>query len=653
MSKNSFYITTPIYYPSDNLHIGHAYCTTIADCVARYHRAKGEAVYFVTGTDEHGQKIQRRAIEKGVTPQKFVDDIVEGIHKLWAAMNVSHDDFIRTTEQRHHEVVQYIFEKIYQQGDIYKSAYKGLYCTPCEAFWLERQLVDGKCPDCGRAVESAEEESYFFKLAKYQERLVDYIETHPEFIRPVTRRNEVMNFIKQGLEDLCVSRTTFDWGVKVPFDDRHVVYVWFDALSNYVSALGYPNDKDGLFAKYWPADVHLVGKEITRFHCIIWPCILMALDLPLPKQVYGHGWLLFGDDKMSKSKGNVVDPYVLIEKYGCDALRYFLCREIQLGQDGNFSEEALINRINADLANDLGNLLHRTLNMIEKFNGGVVYGRGDATELDETLCDLTKKTVANYKTCMDKMDINDALKDVWALISRANKYIDETGPWALAKREDGRSRLNTVLYNLAEVLRIVAVLIQPVMPQTAPKIWQQLGVAGDVANLLMADSWDGIPAGTRISTAEALFPRIETESKLSSAKAVKPQSKEELSSNQVIKSAVDNSERRTQDSELTIDEFFKMELRVAQVLTAEKVIKADKLLKLTVDLGSEQRTVISGIAQYYTAEELVGRKVVLVANLKPAKIRGVLSHGMVLAAATDDKLEVVAAPDLPCGTKIS
>ncbi|MEI6286974.1 MAG: methionine--tRNA ligase [Bacillota bacterium] len=652
MSKNSFYITTPIYYPSDNLHIGHAYCTTIADCVARYHRAKGEDVYFVTGTDEHGQKIQRRAIEKGVSPQKFVDDIVEGIHKLWAAMNVSHDDFIRTTEQRHHEVVQYIFDKIYQQGDIYKSAYKGLYCTPCEAFWLERQLVDGKCPDCGRAVESAEEESYFFKLGKYQQRLVEYIETNPEFIRPVTRRNEIMNFIKQGLEDLCVSRTTFDWGVKVPFDDRHVVYVWFDALSNYISALGYPVDKDGLFAKFWPADVHLVGKEITRFHCIIWPCILMALDLPLPKQVYGHGWLLFGDDKMSKSKGNVVDPYVLIEKYGCDALRYFLCREIQLGQDGNFSEEALINRINADLANDLGNLLHRTLNMIEKFNGGIIYGRGEIAELDETLRELTQKTVVNFQTSMDKMDINDALKDVWALISRANKYIDETGPWALAKREDGRSRLNTVLYNLAEVLRIVAVLIQPVMPQTAPKIWQQLGVDGDVTNLLMADTWDGIPAGTRIGAAEALFPRIETESKLSS--------KDKLSSSQVVQVAVNNSglraqdsELKTQDSELSIDEFFKMDLRVAQVLTAEKVAKADKLLKLTVDLGSEQRTVISGIAQYYQPEMLIGKKVVLVANLKPAKIRGVLSHGMILAASTDDNLEIVAAPDLPCGTKIS
>ena len=646
MSKNAFYITTPIYYPSDNLHIGHAYCTTIADCVARYHRAKGEEVYFLTGTDEHGQKIQRRAQEKGVSPQQFVDDIVEGIHKLWSAMNTTHNDFIRTTEQRHHEVVQYIFDKIYQNGDIYKSTYKGLYCTPCEAFWLERQLVDGKCPDCGREVESAEEESYFFKLSKYQQRLVEYIDSHPDFIRPITRRNEIMNFIKQGLEDLCVSRTTFDWGVKVPFDDRHVVYVWFDALSNYISALGYPEDKNGLFAKFWPANVHLVGKEITRFHCIIWPCILMALDLPLPEQVYGHGWLLFDNDKMSKSKGNVVDPYLLIEKYSCDALRYFLCREVQLGQDGNFSEDALINRINADLANDLGNLLHRTLNMIEKFNGGIINERGMSAAIDADLQTLVEGTIAGYCQAMDKMDINEALKLVWALISRANKYIDETGPWALAKQAENKARLDSVLYNLAEVLRCVAVLIQPFMPQTAPKIWNQLGVVGDVTVLANASGWQGIAAGTRIGMAEALFPRIEIESKTGN-KATKQ--KETRHSELSAKS----SELTAQDSELTIEEFSKMELRIAQVLTAEKVEKADKLLKMTVDLGSEQRTVISGIAKYYAPEQLVGKKVVLVANLKSAKIRGIVSHGMVLAASVGDALEVVAAPDLPLGSRIS
>ncbi|HWR38813.1 MAG TPA: methionine--tRNA ligase [Patescibacteria group bacterium] len=637
MTDKPFYISTPIYYPSDRLHIGHAYCTTIADAVARYKRLAGYDVFFLTGSDEHGQKIQRRAAENNTTPQAYVDGIVASFRLLWEKLQISNDDFIRTTENRHHRLVQEIFQKIYDQGDIYKAEYEGWYCTPCETFWLERQLTDNKCPDCGRPVEILKEESYFFRMSRYQDRLLKHIEENPDFIQPVSRRNEMINFIKTGLEDLCVSRTTFDWGIPVPFDTKHVVYVWFDALSNYITAAGYLDDRVK-YEKYWPADIHLVGKEIVRFHSIIWPIILMALGEELPKMVYGHGWLVVEGDKMSKSKGNVIDPLALIEEFGADAIRYFLLREITLGMDGNFSREALINRINADLANDLGNLLHRSLNMIGKFNDGVIDAAAESGELEKELQELTRNTGIVYQACMEKMDINAAIKEVWALISRTNKYIDETGPWALAKDPEKRLRLNTVLYHLAEVLRITAVLISPFMPQTAPKIWSQLGISKEISGISLAAelAWGQLPAGTKVAQPEPIFPRIEEKES------------EELTAEKESAPAVAGDAL----PEVNIEEFARMDLRVARVLAVEKVKKADKLLLLTVDLGTEQRQIVSGIAQYYTPEELVGRNVVMIVNLKPAKIRGIESRGMVLAAADDERVTLVAAPDMPPGSKV-
>ena len=643
MEKKPFYITTPIYYPSDRLHIGHAYTTTIADAAARYKRLAGSEVLFLTGSDEHGQKIQRKAAEQNVAPIVYVDKIVDSFQQLWEKLNISHDDFIRTTQQRHHDVVQAIFQKIYDKGDIYKAAYEGWYCTPCETFWMERQVEEGKCPDCGRAVEMVQEESYFFRMSKYQERLLAHIENNPDFIQPVSRRNEMLNFIKGGLEDLCVSRTTFDWGIPVPFDTKHVVYVWFDALTNYITAAGYLDDREK-FAKFWPADIHLVGKEIVRFHSIIWPIILMALDLEIPHKVYGHGWLIMEGDKMSKSKGNVIDPVALIEEFGPDAIRYFLLREITLGMDGNFSREALINRINADLANDLGNLLHRTLNMIGRFNGGIIKAAGDVEDLDKELAQLVQHTVIQYEKFMDVMDINAAIKVVWALISRTNKYIDETSPWALAKDEAKKSRLNTVLYNLAETLRITAILITPFMPMTGPKIWAQLGLTSDFGALTFDDAkgWGKLPADITVAKPEPIFPRIEDKVVEAPIEVkVADQGKEKH-----LTEAVESM------PEVTIDEFAKMDLRVVTVLAAEKVEKADKLLKLTVDLGGEVRTIVSGIAKHYTPEELVGKNVVMIINLKPAKIRGIESRGMVLAASCDDKLSVVTVPEMPAGSKV-
>lgn len=644
MSKKPFYITTPIYYPSDRLHIGHAYCTTIADSIARYKRLSGYDVFFLTGSDEHGQKIQRKAEEANTTPIEYVDKIVDSFKHLWEKLDISNDDFIRTTERRHHELVQAVFQKIYDQGDIYKAEYEGWYCTPCETFWLERQLTDGKCPDCGRPVEIVKEESYFFRMSKYQDRLLKFIEQNPEFIQPVSRRNEMINFIKGGLEDLCVSRTTFDWGIPVPFDTKHVVYVWFDALTNYITAAGYLDDREK-FAKYWPADIHLVGKEIVRFHSIIWPVILMALDIELPKKVYGHGWLVVEGDKMSKSKGNVIDPLALIDEFGADAIRYFLLREITLGLDGNFSRDALISRINADLANDLGNLLHRSLSMIGRFNGGIIEAAGGAEAIDQELIELAQSTAAAYEKYMDQQDINGALKAVWALIGRTNKYIDETGPWALAKDPAQKGRLNTVLYNLAEVLRIVSILISPFMPQTSPKIWAQLGITANFADVQLADAkaWGRTEAGTTIAKAEPIFPRIE--------EAPASQAEDKPAEAATVATPQPEAEAAPAMPEITIDEFAKVDLRVAKVLAAEKVKKADKLLLLTVDLGTEQRTIISGIAKHYEPEQLVGQNVVMVVNLKPAKIRGIESRGMVLAASCDDKLQLVTA-DMPAGSKV-
>ena len=649
--KKPFYITTPIYYPSAKLHIGHAYCTTIADAIARFHRLEGDDVFFLTGSDEHGLKIQQKAEEAGVTPIEYTDKIVAGFQNLWKRLSISNDDFIRTTQKRHERVVQEIFRRIYAKGDIYKGEYKGLYCTPCESYWTEHQLDEnGCCPDCHRPVQEVAEEAYFFKMSKYQDRVLQYIEDHPDFIQPVSRRNEMINFIKQGLDDLCISRTSFNWGIPVPIDPKHVIYVWFDALTNYLTPIGYLDDPEK-FHKYWPADLHLVGKEIVRFHTIIWPCILMALDLPLPKKVYGHGWLIVDGDKMSKSKGNVVDPIGLIDEFGADAIRYFLLREINLGQDGNFSRDALIGRINSDLANDLGNLLHRTLSMTLKFQDGVVLAPAGESDVDRSLKEDARETVAFFEQNMEDMQLSLTIKKVWAFISRANKYIDETAPWALAKDPAKEQELANVLYNLTEALRVISVLISPFMPTTAVRIWQQLGLAQDFASVRTEDieQWGGVPAGLHVGTPEQLFPRIEVEKEEAAPQpaAAKQEKKEKK----------DKKDKQAQEALpegiISIDTFGKVQLRVAEVKAAEPVPKADKLLKLTLSLGEgvPERQVVSGIAPWYAPADLVGKHVVLVANLKPAKLRGVRSEGMILAAGDGKDLKILEV-DMPAGTEV-
>ncbi|CEG29536.1 methionine--tRNA ligase [Bacillus sp. B-jedd] len=651
-NKDTFYLTTPIYYPSGNLHIGHAYTTVAGDAMARYKRLRGFDVMYLTGTDEHGQKIQRKAAEEGLTPQQYVDGIVAGIKELWQKLDISYDDFIRTTEDRHKKSVDKLFAQLVEQGDIYLDEYEGWYCTPCESFYTDRQLVEGNCPDCGRPVEKVKEESYFFRMSKYADRLLAYYEENPDFIQPESRKNEMINnFIKPGLEDLAVSRTTFDWGIKVPGNPKHVIYVWIDALSNYITALGYGSDDDSKYRKYWPADVHLVGKEIVRFHTIYWPIMLMALGLPLPKKVFAHGWLLMKDGKMSKSKGNVVNPVTLIDRYGLDALRYYLLREVPFGADGVFTPEGFVERINFDLANDLGNLLNRTVAMIDRYFGGEipVYS-GSVTAFDDSLLKMNRETAEKYEVAMEKMEFSVALSSVWQLVSRSNKYIDETQPWVLAKDEERKAELGSVMAHLAESLRRIAVLLQPFLTRSPERIFSQLGIETESLK-----SWDRlrefgmIPEGTKVAKGDPLFPRLEIADEVEFIKG-------EMQGTAVPAQETKQEEKQVEKpetDEISIDEFIKIDLRIAEVVHAEPVKKADKLLKLQLDLGYEKRQVVSGIAEYYKPEELIGRKVICVTNLKPVKLRGELSQGMILAGKTEGTLSLASVDQtLPNGTKI-
>ena len=643
MAKKTYYITTPIYYASGDLHIGHCYTTVICDAISRFKRMNGYDVFYLTGTDEHGQKVEQKAIKAGKTPKQYVDDVVDKIKDLWKLLDIKYDKFIRTTDDYHEKTVQKIMEKLLANGDLYKDAYEGWYCTPCESFWTESQLKDGKCPDCGREVKLMKEESYFFRLSKYQDRLVKYYEENPEFISPKSRMNEMINnFIKPGLKDLCVSRTSFKWGIPLTFDTNHVVYVWVDALSNYITALGYLQENDENFKKFWPADLHMVGKEIVRFHTIIWPAILMALDLPLPKQVYGHGWLLLGGDKMSKSKANVVDPHFLVERYGIDAMRYYLLREIPFGSDGTYTNEMLIKRINMDLANIYGNLVHRTLAMLEKYYGGVIPAPGPMTELDEECKAMCEKLLEKCIEDIDKLDAPRALSNIMDVLARANKYIEETSPWTLDKNGD-RERLGTVMYNLCEMIRVANVMLQPFITESPKKVFEAFGTPADKQTFESVEKFGGTIPNTQTSKMAPLFGRIDEAKEIEYLnKYAEDLAKKAEKESKVAEQKKETPENVVDINEITIDQFMTVKLKVGEILTAEKVENADKLLKFSVKVGEETRTIVSGIAKYYTPEELIGQQVVVVANLKPAKLRGIESQGMLLCACNNQDVVLVA-----------
>ena len=644
MERKKYYITTPIYYPSGNWHIGHCYTTVICDALKRFHQMLGEDVFFLTGTDEHGQKVEKEAAKRGITPLEFIDPLVAELKDMWKLLDISYDRFIRTTDGDHVKCVQKIYQKLYDSGDIYKSEYSGYYCTPCESMWTEAQLKDGKCPDCGREVTLQKEESYFFRLSKYAPRILKLYEENPEFLQPKSRVNEMVNnFLKAGLQDLCVSRTTVKWGVPLPFDEKHCAYVWIDALSNYISALGYLSDDDSLYKKYWPADLHMVGKEIVRFHAIIWPAILMALGEPVPKQIYGHGWLLIGGEKLSKSKQDAVkkdltDPYELVKRYGADAVRYFLLREIPFGSDGEYTNEKLLSRINADLANDLGNLVSRTTAMICQYFGGKLPARGREEGTDCELLQTAQGLFEKVKSAMDRLNAPDALCEIFALVARANKYIDETTPWILAKDESKKARLGAVLYNLAEVCRIAAVLLKPFLTQAPALILKSF--SADENQGFESLAFGNLKEGSAVLKLPPIFPRIDVKKELAEVeKLVSDRQKKEKKEE---KKPVENSEKLP---EIAIDDFFKVELKVGEIIACEKVEKSNKLLHETVRIGNETRSIVSGIAKYYTPEEMVGKKVVVVTNLKPAKLCGVLSEGMLLCAESADGTLALLTPE--------